>query len=107
MVRQIVFFQKHGPILSVIIPCRVALHALIFSQVLSLTGCVQVGAPSFTLVGSFVPYWILCAALALILTIIVRVGFIKCGIDDLMPIRLVVYFCLMLTMTFVFSLFFL
>lgn len=107
MVRQIVFFQKYGSLLPVINQWPVALRALIFSQVFSLTGCVQAGAPSFTLIGSFVPYWILCVTLALILTIVVRVAFIKCGIDDLMPIRLVVYFCLMLTMTFIFSLFFL
>ncbi|MDU3154588.1 hypothetical protein EYY99_12705 [Hafnia alvei] len=107
MVRQIVFLQKNDALLTVIPPSRIALYTLIFSQVVSLTGCVQVGAPSFTLIGSLVPYWILCAALAMILTIIVRVAFIKFGIDDLMPIRLVVYFCLMLTLTFVFSLFFL
>lgn len=104
MVRQLAFFEKYGPVIK---PGRAALHALLFCMVASLTGCVQVGAPALSLIGSFVPYWMFCVALALILTIIIRVAFIKWGIDDVMPVRLVVYFCLMLTLTFIFSLFFL
>jgi len=104
MVRQLAFFQKYGPVIT---PGRAALHALLFCMVASLTGCVHAGAPALSLIGSFVPYWMFCVALALILTIIIRVAFIKWGIDDVMPVRLVVYFCLMLTLTFIFSLFFL
>lgn len=79
---------------------------LITASTLVLTGCVQVGAPAFTLVGSFIPYWMVCATIGLIVTIIVRIGLIKAGIDDVLPARLLVYLCLMLTVSFISSLLF-
>ncbi|MBS0849430.1 YtcA family lipoprotein [Citrobacter sp. JGM124] len=79
---------------------------LISVSTLVLTGCVQVGAPAFTLVGSFIPYWMVCAAIGLVITIIVRIFLIKIGIDDVLPARLLVYLCLMLTVSFLSSLLF-
>lgn len=93
------FFRRQRQHLRVI-----SLMVIIF---MGLTGCVEAGAPAFTLVGSFVPYWMFCVAVALIMTVVIRVGLIKWGIDDVMPLRLVVYLCLMLTLTFLFSLLFL
>ena len=79
---------------------------LLTASTLVLTGCVQVGAPAFTLVGSFIPYWMVCAAIGLVVTIIVRIVLIKIGIDDVLPVRLLVYLCLMLTVSFISSLLF-
>jgi len=79
---------------------------LVAISTLVLTGCVQVGAPAFTLLGSFIPYWMVCAAIGLVVAIIVRVIFIKTGIDDVLPLRLLVYLCLMLTVSFISALLF-
>lgn len=79
---------------------------LVTLSTLVLTGCVQVGAPAFTLLGSFIPYWMVCAAIGLVVAIIVRVIFIKTGIDDVLPLRLLVYLCLMLTVSFISALLF-
>lgn len=90
--------------------CRSLLHhralILITVSTLVLTGCVDMGAPAFTLVGSFIPYWMVCAAIGLVVTIIVRIGLIQFGIDVLLPLRLLVYLCLMLTVSFISSLLF-
>lgn len=108
MVHQIMLFLKCSWFISDKYGKRSGVISLIVSMVSSLVGCSSwVGAPSFTLVGSFVPYWIFCVTMALILTVIIRASFIKWGIDDAMPLRLVVYVCLMLTLTFLFSLLFL
>lgn len=96
-------------------PCYIALcrnslrHRpliLVTISTLVLTGCVQVGAPAFTLLGSFIPYWMVCAAIGLVVAIIVRIIFIKTGIDDVLPLRLLVYLCLMLTVSFISALLF-
>lgn len=79
---------------------------LVTISTLVLTGCVQVGAPAFTLFGSFIPYWMVCAAIGLVVAIIVRIIFIKTGIDDVLPLRLLVYLCLMLTVSFISALLF-
>lgn len=79
---------------------------LVAVSTLVLTGCVQVGAPAFTLLGSFIPYWMVCAAIGLVVAVMVRVVFIKTGIDDVLPLRLLVYLCLMLTVSFISALLF-
>ncbi|MFL9149832.1 YtcA family lipoprotein [Escherichia coli] len=107
MVHQIMFSLKCSWFISDKYGKRSGVISLIVSMVSSLAGCTWGGAPSFTLLGSFVPYWIFCVTMALILTVIIRASFIKWGIDDAMPLRLVVYVCLMLTLTFLFSLLFL
>ena len=107
MDRRVKFFLRQSCRLPGGCGIRARVIPLMIVMVSGLAGCTRVGAPSFTLVGSFVPYWIFCVVLALILTVIIRVGFIKWGIDDVMPLRLVVYVCLMLTLTFLFSLLFL
>jgi len=85
---------------------RLCSVALLLLMTLGLTGCVQVGAPSFTLFGSFIPYWMVCATIALFVTVFARVMFIRWGIDDVLPMRLLVYLCLMLTVSFLLSLLF-
>lgn len=79
---------------------------VVILSILTLSGCVQTGAPAFTLLGSFIPYWMVCAAAGLAVAIIVRLIFIKVGIDDLLPFRLAVYLCLMLSVSFISALLF-
>ncbi|WP_346658596.1 YtcA family lipoprotein [Morganella morganii] len=107
MIRRKIFFIRHRYRLPDGYNKCVRAILLMVLLVSGPAGCNRVGAPSFTLVGSFVPYWILCIIVALILTVIIRAGFIRWGLDDVMPLRLVVYICLMLTLTFLFSLLFL
>lgn len=98
-----------GVILKFLLPHvgrRVYRHCLAIPILLigcGLTGCVDMGAPSFTMFGAYVPYWMVCTTIALFLTILARVIFIHLGIDDALPVRLLAYLCLMLTLSFLLS----
>ncbi len=54
-------------------------------------GCVPFGAPSIALFGAFFPSWLLCALIGILGAVIVRLLFIRAGVDDVLPIRLPVY----------------
>lgn len=69
-----------------------------------LSGCSGTEAPLFSLVGSYFPSWMACAVIGIITAVIARVLFIRVGIDDLLPWRLLVYVCLALAMAFICSL---
>ncbi|AJJ18478.1 similar to: Y. pestis YPO0620 putative exported protein [Yersinia intermedia] len=69
-----------------------------------LSGCSGVEAPSFSLVGSYFPAWMACAFIGIIVAVIARVLFIRVGIDEVLPLRLLVYVCLALTVAFISSL---
>lgn len=64
-----------------------------------LTGCR--GAPSINLVGSFFPGWMLCMGLGVIGTLLLRQVFIKTNLDEHLPLRGVVYFCLWVFITLI------
>ena len=70
----------------------VAVANLIF-----LTGCR--GAPSINLVGSFFPGWMLCMFLGVIATLVLRQVSVKTGVDEHLPVRPLVYFCLWVFIT--------
>lgn len=59
----------------------------------SLGGCVPAGAPSIPFFGAYFPSWLLCAFLGILGAILVRVVFVRLGIDDVLPARLPVYVC--------------
>lgn len=61
-------------------------------------------APSFSVVGSYFPYWMACAFIGIITAVIARVLFIRVGIDEVLPWRLLVYVCLALAVAFICSL---
>lgn len=63
-----------------------------------LSGCSAV--PSIYIAGSYFPAWLLSAVIAIVLTVLIRVAFIRIGIDDVLPLRLLVYVCTMLALTF-------
>lgn len=60
--------------------------------------------PSFSVVGSYFPYWMACAFIGIITAVIARVLFIRVGIDEVLPWRLLVYVCLALAVAFICSL---
>lgn len=47
--------------------------------------------PSFSLFGAYFPSWMLCLLIAIIITLLLRVVFIRLGIDDILPFRLTAY----------------
>jgi hypothetical protein len=69
-----------------------------------LSGCVAPQAPVFSLFDSYFPGWMACALLGIVAAIISRAIFIRLGIDDALPARLLVYVCLALAVTFISSL---
>ena len=58
----------------------------------SLTSCR--GAPSINLVGSFFPSWMLCIALGVLGSLLLRQVFIKTQLEPYLQPRPFVYFCL-------------
>ena len=71
-----------------------------------LAGCTSVNAPSIYAFGSYFPSWLLCAFIGIIGAILVRVLFIRLGLDDALPLRLLVYVCLALIIAITTSLLF-
>ncbi|EEQ02344.1 hypothetical protein yrohd0001_18320 [Yersinia rohdei ATCC 43380] len=70
----------------------------------TLSGCTRAEAPSFALLGSYFPSWMACAFIGIIAAIIARVMFIRVGLDEVLPWRLLVYVCLALAVAFICSL---
>lgn len=52
---------------------------------------VSLGAPAIPLFDAFFPAWLLCAFVGVIGAVLVRVAFIRIGLDDILPLRLPVY----------------
>lgn len=63
-----------------------------------LGGCSL--APSVYMAGSYFPAWLVCVLGAVLLTLLIRWGLIRTGVDDALPMRLPVYACLTLALTF-------
>ncbi|MBO1551598.1 hypothetical protein GBM03_17010 [Yersinia pseudotuberculosis] len=78
--------------------------SLILLLTIALSGCSGTQAPSFSVVGSYFPYWMACAFTGIITAVIARVLFIRIGIDEVLPWRLLVYVCLALAVAFICSL---
>jgi hypothetical protein len=83
------------------------IHGLSVSlMLLLLTGCNASRAPSFLLLNSYFPSWLIGCFIAVPVTLIIRHVLIRTGIDDLLPWRLLVYFCIGLLFTMVFAYYF-
>lgn len=63
-----------------------------------LSGCAR--APSFAVAGSFFPAWLIFIFIAILVTLLIRVVFIKTGLDDVLRFRLLIYSCLALGLCF-------
>lgn len=60
-----------------------------------LTGCtMQAHAPSMPLYGSFFPVWLLASLLGIMGAVLIRVAFIRVGLNEHLPAPALVYFCL-------------
>jgi YtcA family len=63
-----------------------------------LSGCSS--APSRNILGSYFPSWMICVLVALALTIVVRAVLAKVGVDDELPVPIIVYPAFTLAFTF-------
>jgi hypothetical protein len=62
------------------------------------TGCTR--APSFNILGSFFPSWILCGVIGIVLTVLVRVFLVRAKLEPELKPLIVVYPCIALFFTF-------
>jgi hypothetical protein len=51
-------------------------------------------APSLAAFGAYFPAWIVCAILGVVGAVVARFVLARLGIDEFLPLRLVVYLCL-------------
>lgn len=58
----------------------------------TLAGCAR--APSFNILGSFFPAWLICIIIGVVLTTIVRWAFVRYKLDKDIVWKIVVYPCL-------------
>jgi YtcA family len=78
--------------------CRSGIAVLCAVLLLFAIGCSR--APSFSILGSFFPSWILCGVLGIVLTVVVRVFFVRANFEQELSPLIVVYPCLALFFTF-------
>jgi len=65
----------------------------------SLAGCTS--SPSIYIAGSYFPAWLVCVAISIPLTILLRVFLIIVGIDEYLPVRLFTYVCSAILMSLI------
>ena len=68
---------------------RLAVAGAWFASALMAAGCSR--APTFNILGSFFPAWILCGIVGIVLAAVVRVFFVRIKLEDqlLAPLSLV------------------
>ena len=70
-----------------------------FAATLLAAGCSR--APSFYILGSFFPAWILCSVIGILLAVVVRLFFVRINLEDqLLAPLILVYPCLTAFFTF-------
>lgn len=77
---------------------RIAGFALCLGPWLLATGCSR--APSFNILGSYFPAWILCGVIGILLTVVVRVVFVRLDFEKQLSPLILVYPCMALFFTF-------
>ena len=77
---------------------RIAVLAASAVAMLSATGCSR--APSFNILGSFFPAWILCGVLGILLAVVVRILFVRPNFEQELSPLILVYPCLAAFFTF-------
>ena len=68
------------------------------SAILLTAGCSR--APSFNILGSFFPSWILCGVIGIILAVIVRALFVRIKFEEELSPLILVYPCMAAFFTF-------
>lgn len=71
--------------------------ALILIPVAVLTACSA--SPSRNILGSYFPTWMICALLGLVGVVVLRAVLGKAGINETLPMPVVVYLCTWLALT--------
>jgi hypothetical protein len=77
---------------------RAANCGAIFLALQLAAGCSR--APTFNLLGSFFPSWILCGLIGIVLTVIARLIFVRMNLEQQLTPLVVVYPCLTAFFTF-------
>jgi hypothetical protein len=70
-----------------------------------LQSCSQPLSPSVPFFGAYFPSWLICSFVGIVGAILIRVAFVRSGLDDALPGRLIVYACLASTIAFGLALF--
>jgi hypothetical protein len=78
-------------------------HAGLLATTLLLAGCSPAGAPTIPMFGAYFPSWLACALIGILGAVVVRLVFIKAGIDDVLPWRLPIYVCVAASIGFLVS----
>lgn len=63
----------------------------VFPTLLAVAGCGLRVSPSTPLFGAYFPSWLICVAIGVLGSVAVRAVFIRLGIDDVLPWKLIVY----------------
>ena len=69
-----------------------------------VAGCDGRASPTLPMFGAYFPFWLICSAVGVLGAVVLRVAFVRFGIDEGMPWRLLVYSCLAATIGFVVAL---
>src|SRR5271156_276353 len=78
---------------------RVAVAGVLFAPQLLAAGCSR--APTFNILGSFFPAWIMCGIVGILLAVLVRLFFVRIKLEDqLLAPLILVYPCLTALFTF-------
>ena len=78
---------------------RVAVAGVLFAPQLLAAGCSR--APTFNILGSFFPAWIVCGIVGILLAVVVRLLFVRIKLEDqLLAPLILVYPCLTAFLTF-------
>ncbi len=78
---------------------RLAVAGVLFAAELLAAGCSR--APTFNILGSFFPAWILCGIVGILLAVVVRLFFVRIKLEDqLLAPLILVYPCLTAFFTF-------
>jgi hypothetical protein len=76
----------------------ISVAAAFTTVTLMIAGCSR--APSFNLLGSFFPAWILCGVLGILLTVAARLFFVRIKLEQQLKPLILVYPCLAAFFTF-------
>ena len=71
--------------------CRLPIRPGLAPAALFLGGCSGSAAPLVPIAGAYFPSWLICVAAGVIGAVLVRLIFIRIGIDEGLPLRLFVY----------------
>lgn len=80
-------------------------HRSMFLSLSLLLSSCRPYAPSVYIAGSYFPAWLICFTIGALVSALLRVVFIRIGLDDVLPFKLLVYVCLALLVAMVIAYF--